>query len=113
MWEAGVSKNVFQVVSEGKRLVNRARPAPGWLLFPAHATGKFVAEAVAGKWCLRGLNWAEKTQWHAMRMAAAAAWGVEGAFYNNGQSCCAVERIYVHEKIYDEYPSTSRRNSPS
>jgi len=27
----------------------------------------------------------------------------DGAFYNNGQSCCAVERIYVHEKIYDEY----------
>ncbi len=26
-----------------------------------------------------------------------------GAFYNNGQSCCAVERIYVHEKIYDQY----------
>jgi acyl-CoA reductase-like NAD-dependent aldehyde dehydrogenase len=27
----------------------------------------------------------------------------DGAFYNNGQSCCAVERIYVHEKIYDRY----------
>ncbi|MFM7328502.1 MAG: aldehyde dehydrogenase family protein, partial [Bacteroidota bacterium] len=27
------------------------------------------------------------------------------AFYNNGQSCCAVERIYVHEKIYDQYVS--------
>ena len=24
-------------------------------------------------------------------------------FYNNGQSCCAVERIYVHERIYDLY----------
>lgn len=27
----------------------------------------------------------------------------DGAFYNNGQSCCAVERIYVHENIYDRY----------
>jgi acyl-CoA reductase-like NAD-dependent aldehyde dehydrogenase len=27
----------------------------------------------------------------------------DGAFYNNGQSCCAVERIYVHEKVYDRY----------
>jgi acyl-CoA reductase-like NAD-dependent aldehyde dehydrogenase len=27
----------------------------------------------------------------------------DGAFYNNGQSCCAVERIYAHEKIYDAY----------
>jgi acyl-CoA reductase-like NAD-dependent aldehyde dehydrogenase len=23
----------------------------------------------------------------------------EGAFYNTGQSCCAVERVYVHERI--------------
>lgn len=23
--------------------------------------------------------------------------------YNTGQSCCAVERIYVHEKIYDKF----------
>ena len=27
----------------------------------------------------------------------------DGAFYNTGQSCCAVERIYVHEKIYDPF----------
>jgi acyl-CoA reductase-like NAD-dependent aldehyde dehydrogenase len=28
---------------------------------------------------------------------------LEGVVYNNGQSCCAVERIYVHEKVYDEF----------
>lgn len=33
----------------------------------------------------------------------AAINAAEGAFYNNGQSCCAVERIYVHEAIYDEF----------
>ena len=27
----------------------------------------------------------------------------EGAFYNNGQSCCAVERIYVHENVYPQF----------
>ena len=32
-----------------------------------------------------------------------AAGTADGAFYNNGQSCCAVERIYVHEKVYDQY----------
>src|SRR5688572_9009156 len=36
-------------------------------------------------------------------VASVAACAVEGAVYNNGQSCCAVERIYVHEKIYDEF----------
>jgi acyl-CoA reductase-like NAD-dependent aldehyde dehydrogenase len=34
---------------------------------------------------------------------AVAAGTADGAFYNNGQSCCAVERIYVHEKVYDRY----------
>ena len=28
---------------------------------------------------------------------------VEGAFYNGGQSCCAVERIYVHRSLYREF----------
>ncbi|MEM7436898.1 MAG: aldehyde dehydrogenase family protein [Myxococcota bacterium] len=28
---------------------------------------------------------------------------VEGAFYNAGQSCCAVERIYVHEAVYGRF----------
>jgi acyl-CoA reductase-like NAD-dependent aldehyde dehydrogenase len=28
---------------------------------------------------------------------------VDGAFFNSGQSCCAVERIYVHADIYDPF----------
>jgi acyl-CoA reductase-like NAD-dependent aldehyde dehydrogenase len=28
---------------------------------------------------------------------------VDGAMYNAGQSCCAVERVYVHESVYDEF----------
>ena len=27
----------------------------------------------------------------------------DGGFFNSGQSCCAVERVYVHEKVYDEF----------
>ena len=34
---------------------------------------------------------------------AAAAAVADGAFYNTGQSCCSVERIYVHEAIYDAF----------
>ena len=33
----------------------------------------------------------------------AAAGIADGAFYNTGQSCCSVERIYVHEKIHDAF----------
>lgn len=28
---------------------------------------------------------------------------VDGSFFNSGQSCCAIERIYVHEKLYDKF----------
>ncbi|HEY7749710.1 MAG TPA: aldehyde dehydrogenase family protein [Aestuariivirgaceae bacterium] len=28
---------------------------------------------------------------------------VDGAFFNSGQSCCAIERIYVHKKVWDNF----------
>jgi acyl-CoA reductase-like NAD-dependent aldehyde dehydrogenase len=28
---------------------------------------------------------------------------VDGAMFNSGQSCCAVERIYVHRDVYDQF----------
>jgi acyl-CoA reductase-like NAD-dependent aldehyde dehydrogenase len=36
-----------------------------------------------------------------VKTAAAAV--AEGAFYNTGQSCCAVERVYVHEAVHDRF----------
>jgi acyl-CoA reductase-like NAD-dependent aldehyde dehydrogenase len=34
---------------------------------------------------------------------AAARWGTWGAFFNTGQTCMAVERVYVVESKYDEF----------
>ncbi|MCX5515585.1 aldehyde dehydrogenase [Kaistia algarum] len=28
---------------------------------------------------------------------------VDGGFFNSGQSCCAMERVYVHEAVYDAF----------
>lgn len=28
---------------------------------------------------------------------------VDGAFFNSGQSCCGIERVYVHEDVYDAF----------
>src|SRR5690606_20906919 len=36
-------------------------------------------------------------------LAFTVAETVDGAFFNSGQSCCAIERIYVHERIHDEF----------
>ena len=30
---------------------------------------------------------------------------VDGALFNSGQSCCGIERIYVHESVYDDFVS--------
>jgi acyl-CoA reductase-like NAD-dependent aldehyde dehydrogenase len=38
-------------------------------------------------------------------LAAAAHWGVWGAVFNAGQTCMAVERIYVHQQVYDQFLS--------
>lgn len=34
---------------------------------------------------------------------------VDGACYNAGQSCCAVERVYVHRKLYDAFMEKARQ----
>jgi acyl-CoA reductase-like NAD-dependent aldehyde dehydrogenase len=28
---------------------------------------------------------------------------VDGAYFNSGQSCCGLQRIYVHERLYDAF----------
>lgn len=33
---------------------------------------------------------------------------VDGAVYNSGQSCCSIERVYVHEKLYDDFIELAR-----
>jgi acyl-CoA reductase-like NAD-dependent aldehyde dehydrogenase len=28
---------------------------------------------------------------------------VDGAYFNSGQSCCGIQRVYVHERLYDAF----------
>jgi acyl-CoA reductase-like NAD-dependent aldehyde dehydrogenase len=36
-------------------------------------------------------------------IAYAIGENVDGAFFNSGQSCCGIERIYVHDYVYDQF----------
>lgn len=36
-------------------------------------------------------------------LALAISENVDGAFFNSGQSCCAIERIYVHDSVYNAF----------
>ncbi|UCE84574.1 MAG: aldehyde dehydrogenase family protein, partial [Deltaproteobacteria bacterium] len=40
---------------------------------------------------------------HDADVGYAAAELSDGAFFNAGQSCCGIERIYVHARVYDDF----------
>jgi acyl-CoA reductase-like NAD-dependent aldehyde dehydrogenase len=109
LWKAGVPEDVFQAVigagDIGQALLDL--PLNGYFFTGSYRTGKYIAEQLAGKLVPVQLELGGKDPLYVMDdvedVQSAAANAAEGAFYNNGQSCCAVERIYVHEKIYDEF----------
>jgi acyl-CoA reductase-like NAD-dependent aldehyde dehydrogenase len=68
----------------------------------SYATGRKVATAAASKLVRVQLELGGKDPAYVcddVDAGAAAAAVAEGAFYNAGQSCCAVERVYVHRTI--------------
>lgn len=106
---AGVPAGAFQAVT-GKGEVGGYLldlPLDGYFFTGSYRTGKYIAERVAPKLVPFQLELGGKDPLYVMddvddidQVAGAA---LEGVVYNNGQSCCAVERIYVHEKIYDSF----------
>ncbi len=82
------------------------QPVDGVFFTGSYATGRRIARAVAGRMIKVQLELGGKDPTYVcddVDVAAAAASTADGAFYNNGQSCCSVERIYVHEKIFDAF----------
>jgi len=109
LYEAGIPEEVFQVVVGGKdageALLNL--PLDGYFFTGSYRTGQYIYERVAPKMVPCQLELGGKDPLYVpndvKNIANVAANAAEGAFYNNGQSCCAVERIYVHEAIYDQF----------
>ena len=107
--EAGVPENVFQVAiggaATGEILLNL--PLDGYFFTGSYKTGKYIYEKVAPKMVPCQCELGGKDPLYVTDdvedITAVAAGTADGAFYNNGQSCCAVERIYVHEKVYEAY----------
>jgi len=107
--EAGVPENVFEVAigtgSVGQMLLEA--DLDGYFFTGSHKTGLHIAKTVAHKLVPVQLELGGKDPLYIMEdiedVKQQAINAAEGAFYNNGQSCCAVERVYVHEEIYDEF----------
>jgi len=70
------------------------------------ATGAKIAQAMGSRMVRLQLELGGKDPTYVADDAdpkAAAESLADGAMYNTGQSCCSVERIYVHERIHDEF----------
>jgi acyl-CoA reductase-like NAD-dependent aldehyde dehydrogenase len=70
------------------------------------AAGRKIERAAAGQFIGVGLELGGKDPAY-IRADADLDYAIEstvdGAFFNSGQSCCGLERIYVHESVYEAY----------
>ncbi len=108
LWGSGVPEEVFALVigdgAVGAALVDQ--PIDGVFFTGSYPTGRAIATAAAGRMIPVQLELGGKDPVYVcddVDIAAAAASLADGAFYNAGQSCCSVERIYVHRSIADAF----------
>lgn len=106
--EAGVPTQVLGLVvgdgAVGEALL--AQTLDGVFFTGSHATGQRIAQSLAGRFLRLQLELGGKDPTYVCEDAdakAAAESLADGAMYNTGQSCCSVERIYVHEAIHDAF----------
>ncbi len=68
--------------------------------------GKQIEQAAAGTFVGIGLELGGKDPAYVRQDAdleAAVTTLIDGAMFNSGQCCCGIERIYVHESLFDDF----------
>jgi acyl-CoA reductase-like NAD-dependent aldehyde dehydrogenase len=105
---AGVPTDVMQAVvgagDVGAALLGQR--LDGLFFTGSHATGVRIAQALAPRLVKLQLELGGKDPTYVRADAdakTAAESLADGAMYNTGQSCCSVERIYVHERLHDAF----------
>ena len=105
---AGVPAGVMQCLvgagAVGAALLDQ--PIDGLFFTGSHATGQRIAVALAPRLLKLQLELGGKDPSYVRADAdpkSAAESLADGAMYNTGQSCCSVERIYVHDSIHDAF----------
>jgi acyl-CoA reductase-like NAD-dependent aldehyde dehydrogenase len=108
LYASGIPQDVFIPVigggDVGAALVEQ--PVDGVFFTGSVGTGKRIAEAVGKRLVKLQLELGGKDPIYVcddVDVKAAAAGLADGAFYNTGQSCCSVERIYVNDRIHDAF----------
>ena len=107
--EAGLPKGVFQNIvmnhAQTEKLLGSGK-IDHVNFTGSVAGGRAIEKAAAGTFMTLGLELGGKDPAYVLpdaKMDHAVANLVDGAFYNSGQCCCGIERVYVHEKVYDEF----------
>lgn len=105
---AGVPADVFIALVGGTEvgMALLAQPIDGLFFTGSHATGARIAQALGPRLVKLQLELGGKDPTYVCDDAdpqVAADSLADGAMYNTGQSCCSVERIYVHETIYEAF----------
>jgi len=108
---AGLPKGLLQVVPSARSYGAPLAAAKGVAMFcftGSTATGRRAGQAAHRAGTPRvalelGGKDAAYVRADVGDVAAAAAALADGAFYNSGQSCCSVERVYVHTEVYDAF----------
>jgi acyl-CoA reductase-like NAD-dependent aldehyde dehydrogenase len=106
---AGLPEGVFQFLhldhGQVAKVIGDGRI--GFVAFTGSVPGGHaVQRAAAGRFIATGLELGGKDPAYVRADAPLEATVenlVDGAFFNSGQSCCAVERIYVDRKIYQPF----------
>ena len=106
--EAGIPEDVFiPLIGAGETgAALLKQPVDGVFFTGSYPTGRRIAEAVRGRMVKLQLELGGKDPIYVcddVDVAKAAAGIADGAFYNTGQSCCSVERIYVSERIFKSF----------
>ncbi len=107
--EAGLPDGVFQYLhlshADTEQLIQA--PAIQHVAFTGSVPGGAMVErAAAGRFISVGLELGGKDPAYVRADADlrhAVETSIDGAFFNSGQSCCGIERIYVHESLYDAF----------
>jgi len=104
----GVPADVFRVLTGGGSTgaLLLGQPVDGVFFTGSYATGARIAAACAPRMLKLQLELGGKDPSYVCDDAdvkTAAESLADGAMYNAGQSCCSVERIYVHEHIYARF----------
>ena len=107
--EAGLPKGVFQVLHLSHEDTDRAIREPGidFVAFTGSVEGgRQVQRAAAQRFIGVNLELGGKDPAYVRadaNLKHAIENLVDGAFFNSGQSCCGIERIYVHDSVYDRF----------